>query len=90
MVCREVCKECEGMKCILLLGSEGTGLECNGDCSEDRHYAARGEYFSQKRGADRRRNEVEDNRLVEFYDFMDIPHFSTGLEKPGLPFGTLL
>ena len=41
-------------------------------CSEDLNNAARGEYFSKKRGADRQRNEAEDNRLVAFYNFMDV------------------
>ncbi len=52
---------------------------CNGDCSEDWNYAARGEYFSKKREADLRRNEVEDNRLVAFYNFMDAPFFTLNL-----------
>lgn len=70
MVCRKVYKECEGAKCILLLGSEGTWLECNGDCPEDLHNATRIEYFSKKRGADRQRNVVEDKLLVASYNFM--------------------
>ena len=75
----EIWKDSRRAEFILLLGGEGVWVECNGGCSEDRNYAACGEYFSKKGRADHQKNGVEDIRIIEFYNFMDVPYSQKGL-----------